>query len=239
MAVYIKFHVFPTIKMPFAHSSSIVLLPQMLRSTLLLLCLAALTGSKEVQKRQVGGYGAPAAAVAAGYGAPAAPKCRTQTRFVLTWTKTVLPVTVYDTQTRQLPTTLYRYVTATETVPVTAIKLVTTSQAARPGYQEDTRISYRTRTVVVPQVEAITSTLVLTEDEHLTVTETDHVTQTQVRQYPVQVTSTSVVNVPQVRGRQTADGRRQTGDSHHSFESSAAVNRYSAMYSCIVVVANT
>ena len=190
----------------------------MLRSTLLL-CLVVLSGSKELEKRQAGygappppaptGYGAPAAPT--GYGAPAAPapsgygpKCRPLTRFVLTWTKTVIPVTVYDTQTRQLPTTLYRYVTATETVPVTAIKLVTTSRAARPGYQEDTRISYRTRTVVVPQVEAITSTLVLTEDEHLTVTETDHLTQTQVRQYSVQVTSTSVVNVPQV-----SPGRRE------------------------------
>ena len=76
---------------------------------------------------------------------------------------------------------------------------VVRQRAGGREYQEETKIAYRTDTVVVPQVETVYSTLVFTEDEHVTVTETDHFTQTQAQQYPVEVTVTSVQQIPQVR----------------------------------------
>ena len=125
-------------------------------------------------------------------------KCRDETKYVLTWTKTVIPVTEYATRTEYLPSTLYKYVTETQYYPLTQVQLVTTTRAGGREYQEETKIVYRTDTVVVPQVETVYSTLVFTEDEHVTVTETDHFTQTQAQQYPVEVTVTSVQRVPQV-----------------------------------------
>ena len=186
------------------------------------------------------GYGAPAAArsssaaPAAGYGSPAAPsleasfsgavgyglpvvagssggKCRADTKFILTWTKAVLAVTLYDTRSEHVPTTLYKYITETERFPVTMVTLETKTETARPEYREETRITYRTLTKVLPQVDVVTSTLLIPEDEHVTVTETDHVTQTVLQRYPVEVTSTSVVSVAKV-GRQTGE-RGWTGRS--------------------------
>ena len=125
-------------------------------------------------------------------------KCRDETKYVLTWTKTVIPVTEYATRTEYLPSTLYKYVTETQYFPVTQVQLQTTTRAGGREYQEETKIAYRTDTVVVPQVETVYSTLVFTEDEHVTVTETDYYTQTQAQQYPVEVTVTSVQQVPQV-----------------------------------------
>ena len=140
-----------------------------------------------------GGFGG---AVGGGSGG----KCRDETKYILTWTKAVIPVTVYDTRTEFLPTTLYKYVTETEYYPQTVVQLETTTRAGGSEYQEETKIAYRTNTVVVPQVETVTSTLVFTEDEHETVTETDTFTQTQAQQYPVEVTVTSTQRIPQVSG---------------------------------------
>ena len=148
-----------------------------------------------------GGFGG---AVGGGFGGGAVGggsggKCRDETKYILTWTKAVIPVTVYDTRTEFLPTTLYKYVTETEYYPQTVVQLETTTRAGGSEYQEETKIAYRTNTVVVPQVETVTSTLVFTEDEHETVTETDTFTQTQAQQYPVEVTVTSTQRIPQVR----------------------------------------
>ncbi|XP_043230299.1 uncharacterized protein LOC122385813 [Amphibalanus amphitrite] len=140
-----------------------------------------------------GGFGG--GAVGGGSGG----KCRDETKYILTWTKAVIPVTVYDTRTEYLPTTLYKYVTETEYYPHTVVQLETTTRGGGAEYQEETKIAYRTNTVVIPQVDTITSTLVFTEDEHVTVTETDHFTQTQAQQYPVEVTVTSVQQIPQVQ----------------------------------------
>ncbi|KAF0298514.1 hypothetical protein FJT64_004114 [Amphibalanus amphitrite] len=143
-------------------------------------------------------------------------KCRADTKFILTWTKAVLPVTVYDSRSEHVPTTLYKYITETEQFPVTVVRLETRTETARPEYREETKITYKTLTKLLPQVDVVTSTLLIPEDEHVTVTETDHVTQTMLQRYPVEVTSTSVLSVPKVRSqtlRDRAPGRRE-GDVH-------------------------
>ena len=149
-----------------------------------------------------GGFGGGAGGGFGGSGA----KCRDETKYILTWTKAIIPVTVYDTRTEYLPTTLYKYVTETDYYPHTVVQLETTTRGGGAEYQEETKIAYRTNTVVIPQVDTITSTLIFTEDEHVTVTETDHFTQTQAQQYPVEVTVTSVQRIPQVSHFTTDQG---------------------------------
>lgn len=152
-----------------------------------------------ISPRAIFGYGAPNLDASFGaVGAVSGGKCRDITKFLLTWTSTKIPVTVYATRNELLPTTLYQYVTETGYYPHTTIQLQTTVSAIRPGYREDTLISYSTLTVVLPQVESVTSTLLLTDDEHVTITETDRLTQTVLKKYPVTVTDTSEVRVPEI-----------------------------------------